>query len=141
MIPNINPETSIPFGYISTHSIRQEIVDEIFTYGENLSFKDALQELQEAIDCLPYQMVHDALKDAAAEALSDAWDADEEIYAFEIDGVKGQTSWLGGALLLVILESPVIANCAPCSPCCPNAGDLDNPGTYQAYGVPEDWRV
>ena len=60
-----------------------------------------------------------------------------------LDGVKYEISWFGGAPLLWSLESPVISKARLCSPCVPNAGDLnslDDDG-YECYGVPEYWRT
>ena len=42
--------------------------------------------------------------------------------------VRLQLGYLGGAPLIWVLESPWVATCARCSPCCPNAGDLNTPG-------------
>lgn len=58
------------------------------------------------------------------------------------EGVKYAISWLGGAPLLWIFESPVLSKARLCSPCVPNAGDLDSldEGGYECYGIPSDWR-
>lgn len=45
----------------------------------------------------------------------------------ESEGVKMRLSSLGGAPLLWILDSPYRATVRLCSPCVPNAGDLDSP--------------
>jgi len=59
-----------------------------------------------------------------------------------LEGVKYEISWLGGAPLLFVLESPVISKAKLCSPCAPNAGDLDSldEDGYECYGIPEYWR-
>ena len=64
---------------------------------------------------------------------------DEPIIEGTNDGVSWRTSWLGGALNLFIFHSPVIVRCSLCSPCVPNAGNLDSLGDYETYGVPLDW--
>lgn len=67
---------------------------------------------------------------------------DEPTIEGTYDGVKYQISWLGGSPLLFVFESPVISRARPCSPCVPNAGDLDNlsDAGVECYGVPDDWR-
>ena len=67
---------------------------------------------------------------------------EEPTIAGTLEGVKYEISWLGGAPLLFVLESPVISKARLCSPCVPNAGDLnslDDVG-YECYGIPEYWR-
>jgi hypothetical protein len=73
---------------------------------------------------------------------NDAYQPDEPIHEGEKDGVKYRTSWLGGALNVWVFESPHTARTVACSPCVPNAGDLDNVGRgdYLCYDVPPDWR-
>ena len=68
---------------------------------------------------------------------------DEPIIAGELDGVKYQTSWLGGALNVWALESPVTGRYTECSPCAPGAGNLDcpDPGGVLTYDMPVDWRI
>lgn len=66
---------------------------------------------------------------------------DEPILAGACEGVRYEISWLGGAPLLWVLESPIISKAKLCSPCCPNAGDLNNldDDGYECYGIPADW--
>jgi hypothetical protein len=40
---------------------------------------------------------------------------------------------------VTVLSSPLVALCAECSPCYPNAGDLDTQGCHEAYALPLDW--
>ena len=68
---------------------------------------------------------------------------EEPIIEFEYEGVKGRTSWLGGALNLWIFESPYTNTFALCSPCVPNVCNLDQPDPdgCVGYDVPPHWRV
>lgn len=74
------------------------------------------------------------------------WDNDSDCEGHEYDytldtdegPVKLQLTWLGGATLIFVLDSPWVVRCARCSPCCPNAGDLDNKGSIMAYCLPPD---
>lgn len=78
---------------------------------------------------------------------------DEPFIEGECEGVKYQISWLGGAPLLWVTEGPIGYANQLCSPCVPNAADLDGgfiPGNsddekrtmtegYMCYVVPKDW--
>ncbi len=105
--------------------------------------------------------------DDAVEAAMDT-DSDEEVStrvfnvldcdigeAFESDGEEGyrledgdeiyELSYLGGApLIWVIKSSRIVYTNSLCSPCCPNAADLDSGLTnedegYECYGIPKEW--
>lgn len=67
---------------------------------------------------------------------------DEPIHEGEYEGVKFRTTWLGGALMVWIFQSPYLTRARLCSPCVPNCGDLDNldPDGEECYDVPPDWR-
>lgn len=69
----------------------------------------------------------------------DEEDYEEAYTEGALDGVHYATCWLGGALNFFILESPVIHKGVPCSPCIPGACNVDQVGTYEGYGVPENW--
>ncbi len=49
----------------------------------------------------------------------------EVAVAYSEDDVDYLLEWLGGAPIVFVLNSPWYTRCQPCSPCCPNAGDLD----------------
>ncbi len=68
---------------------------------------------------------------------------EDPIIEFEYEGVKGRTSWLGGVCNLWIFESPYTNTFALCSPCVPNACNLDQPDHdgYVGYDVPHNWRI
>ena len=78
---------------------------------------------------------------------------EEPIIEGEYEGVKYHISWLGGAPLLWVFEGPVGYCNSLCSPCVPNAGDLDSGFElwddleegdwdgkgFECYVVPRDW--
>ena len=58
-------------------------------------------------------------------------------------GVDYIIDWLGGAPLLWVTKSSHMTYRSPCSPCVPNAIDLDSefdPHGTLGYNVPADWR-
>ena len=81
--------------------------------------------------------------DTRLEPESQDMQIEEPTISGTLDGVKYEISWLGGAPLLWVFESPIISKARLCSPCVPNAGDLDSldDDGYECYGIPEDWRT
>lgn len=154
---NTNQATGIRFGIIGSRNLDSDVVDSLL-YGckaVNISEREAFDDLAknhgwEPIGEPDYTLSSD-LVDAngltASEYLNDIGLDDVEIEVSEpvIQGehqsVHYRSCWLGGALMFWITESPVITHCRPCSPCVPNAGDLDSPDAdgVEAYGVPKDW--
>jgi hypothetical protein len=70
-----------------------------------------------------------------------SFDFSESARLGESDGIKMMLGGLGGAPLLWILDSPYLDTVRLCSPCVPNAGDLDSPdgNGYQCYAPCPDW--
>lgn len=87
------------------------------------------------------------------ERFSDMCQIDEPTYEGEYEGVKYRLSTLGGAYLLWVFEGPLGLGNRLCSPCVPNAVDLDGgfaldtefeegyipDSGYSCYCVPRDW--
>lgn len=69
---------------------------------------------------------HDAFVERYIEEARENIQIDEPIIEGEYDGVKYRISWLGGAPLLWVLEGPIGYVNRLCSPCVPNAADLDS---------------
>jgi len=113
MIPNINPETGIRYGVVSLNSLQDWVWEEFEYKGELLTEVD-----DEAED----------------------W-PEEPAYELEVEDMKLQLGWLGGAPLVWVLKSPHTTRARECSPCVPNAGDLDSldEGGFECYTLPEDW--
>jgi len=94
----------------------------------------------------------DSFIDGEFEKRSQDIDISEPTIEGEYDGVKYRISWLGGAPLVWVLEGPTGYCRSLCSPCVPNAADLDSgfeesPRSeiaealypWQCYVVPADW--
>lgn len=146
---NINVETGVPFGYISTDKLAEGVLDELtYQNGKNLTCEaaekefmaQARREFDDADGKGMYADVNgDFDEDNVLQDFSDKYQGDEEVYAGEQDGVKYQTSWLGGAQNLFVFFSPIIVTCRQCSPCVPHAADIQGFGSYEGYGLPADW--
>lgn len=147
MSANVNPETGIRYGIISAISLDPEIVNQIQCEGRDVRWEDAKRDLEDTIRsaCEGLMSKHDvdAVVDEALDRMNgDQWVDDEPIHEFRIDGVMGQTTWLGGALLVWVFKSTDVGRFELCSPCVPNACSLDSPypGGYEGYDVPGNWR-
>ena len=143
-MPNFNEVTGIRFGIISANSLHPEVIDQM-QQGKDLHYEEVRADLWARVEgvCQGYMSDEDAsdVADLAVENLAQNWQDEEPIHAFDIDGVKGQTTWLGGALLVWVFESPVIDKFNLGSPCVPNAVIISspNPDGFEGYGVPADW--
>lgn len=148
-VVNIDPTTGIRFGVVLAANV-PELFYDIVLYGESLTLQEYLNDVRARLasakragdikDLLAYvdesmtQQLKFPLSPEQTEALCDEIVADfepreEEFeYVFETDlgRVRCLTFYLGGAPHVMIVESPYVAWCRPCSPCVPGAGDLDS---------------
>ncbi len=73
------------------------------------------------------QTAGDLLDDLECGGLWDDHESDCHEYEYDLGYAKVLLSWLGGSPLITVLNSDFVTNCRKCSPCVPNAGDLDSP--------------
>lgn len=151
MNTNTNLETGIRYGTIYLNHLNADTADWLFTDGTNVSEEEAYEEAEIEIRAAVMAEIasgefDDEDNDLEAEVarrmenLDDYFQIDEPYIEGECEGVKYGISWLGGAPLLWVYESPYITKHGLCSPCVPNAGDLESEGEYECYDVPPDWR-
>lgn len=151
---NTHEVTGIPYGIISCNSLDQEWMHELlFVHGKDLSYAAALQEEEDrqraefdaALEVVnTYGVWSNIDNQPEFRANLDNFEPciDEPIVEGECEGVKYRTTWLGGAQMLWVFESPHVGRFAQCSPCVPGAADLDSPDEdgIEGYDVPPDWR-
>ena len=153
---NINRETGIRFGAISGHSLDPDVLnsiqDKVFNLEYDAECRDYLKKLLWSAsliimeDDLTVQQLIDKCEagdiDPELDYFAEDFNCSEPSGTIEHDGLIITFDWLGGAPLIVVNESPFITFANPCSPCVPNAGDLDNldPDGVECYNVPENWR-
>jgi radical SAM superfamily enzyme with C-terminal helix-hairpin-helix motif len=154
--PNFDLETGICYGYISSDSLDQEVVQELM-YGPqavSLSFKEAYAqreaEIQKDLEVLAEEQDEAIRVDWVEEELSKAMAneeihvTDEEIVEGTYEGVHYISSWLGGALHFFITQSLYTSRRELCSMCVPGAGNLNSVESrhgHTTYDVPKDWRA
>ena len=160
MVANIHSETGIPYGVVNGHTVPY-LHEEIFTSGDSTTFAAYKTELADAIRAALAGVVEERTgKESAARildrldfaewaenildsGLNDSLEFEEEEYDHTETTPDGKVSYhlgyLGGAPLVWILESPYVTQAPHCSPCVPNAGDLDNMGSgAYCYCPPPD---
>lgn len=152
LIPNVNPETGVHYGVINANSLDSDILDTMYTHGTDLSYeqakKDIVADIVKTMSNYTSDRHLERLMDTIEELTDNVLEECESHgpYEFEYEGVKGLYSTESNTVM--IFESPVVVSALACSPCYPNAADLDNVVDYgsngynvitYAYGVPLDW--
>jgi hypothetical protein len=134
MLPNTNETTGIRYGVASMNSLADWAWEEFETRGTNLSLESALAEWRSE------NPQADEGSDEEQEFF-DSYQSEEDCYALESEGLKLELGWLGGAALVWVIESPHQTHARQCSPCVPNAGDLDSPDPdgVECYTLPGEW--
>ena len=135
---NRNTRTGKAYGVVSMNSLNDWVWEEFFYNGFNVTYGEALSE---------YLKKHDgALEntDSLTEKFNDEYYGEEENITLETGAPEMLTlelTYLGGAPIVYVIDSPHVVTCSPCSPCCPGAGDLNNKhdGGIEAHDVPADW--
>jgi hypothetical protein len=144
---NFDPETQCHFGTISYHSVSGDALDDVFTQGESLTHKacveQAKSEIRDALKNWVRGTHLDRIVDDTFEAIeddfNDRYEAEDEQFLYERDGYKISNSPL--LVCLFVEKSPYYTYTRHCSPCAPNAGDLDNPinNGLRTYCLGLDW--
>ena len=154
---NIHPVTGIRYGAINGNSLDPDVLYELHDKASEIVFNAyRLDEMKRFANERDHDYADDIQADDLFNSLTDAFgeEFDDFIYAvdenyeydepqaeFEHEGIKVVFSYLGGAPLVIVTESPCIAIAELCSPCVPNAGNLDSkdPDGEECYDVPVDW--
>ena len=158
MLPNMDEKTGIHYGVINANSLDPETLDQIITRGTSayeadfnawaLELRDELDRLCEGakrfVPLAVAQEIREDMRKAEADietAFHESADVndDDSPISFDIEGVVGE--YLRNSNVVMIFKSPVYTCARQCSPCYPNAGDLDTLDEYgfDTYAPPEDW--
>jgi len=151
---NVNLKTGIRYGVIQGNSV-PILMEKIFDNGTDESYarwrldkiqavKAALKELES--DDSDSKLDRIALETFDAMEWGNSYNCDESDYSYEDrQGNQFLLGYLGGApLIWCIKTSAIVRVKALCSPCVPNAGDLDSgivddENGYECYGLPENY--
>ena len=134
---NIENSNGIRFGAISCKSLDYDIAYQIYDIVLDNFRKETEKEILES-----------GYDDELVESLLQELDESEYDYEisgdWEFDGLKGELFFLGGAMTLLITNSPHTTNAPLCSLCVPNAGDIDSSDGvdgFKTYTVPSSWLI
>jgi hypothetical protein len=129
---NFDEKTGIHYGVIAQNSLNSEAFQEVFDRAVDLNFEEYVEGLRcEIRDFLEDKVrekhivsltedVFDVLQDAILESYGGektSWEYSDEDYELQ-DCLETN---------VMVTKSPYYTFCRKCSPCVPNAGDLDNP--------------
>ena len=154
MAANIDPATGVHYGVINASSLDPNVIDMIMD-GDNVTEQAAEEEFRKQINHeiesgrLSADDFGEEMERRLRERSECASEDDYRYVEYDEGGkltLEVQTTWLGGAMLVYVLQSPYLAAAPVCSPCCPNAGNLDEryedgEGGVTCYDVPPDWRL
>lgn len=137
---NTNHNTGIRFGTIYINQLDSDVAHELMfgNHARDLTYAACLEELEAELRAKHEDEVE---FQAAFEREVDVITCDEPTIEGIYEGVKYQVTWLGGAGLLIVMESPHTGMFALCSPCVPNACSIGQEGDYEGYDVPKEWRT
>lgn len=144
-IPNYDSEAKIHFGVISNHSVDTEALSDIYDKGENLSHAEYVVEVKSHIRSAISDVVSrhqldsavDSAFDAIEDEINDSYHGEDEQYLYQQNGYKISNS--PSLVCLFVQLSPYYTYAAACSPCAPNAGDLDKQGSFKSYCLGPEW--
>ena len=119
---NTNTETGVAYGVIYGHN-SPNLLEDIYDYGENLTYQSFIADCPDLPD--------------------DDYMAEEEEFRYtDSAGNEFLLGYLGGAPLIWCILTDKIVHARQCSPCVPDAGDLNSldPYGFACYGVPVSYQ-
>jgi hypothetical protein len=128
-MPNYDEKTGIHYGVISPNALNQDALNDLYTEGTDPHYQDGLKELLSDIEALcDNHGIHFGRVDTGSfvdeytdhyEGCGDGQcDYEDKEYTLHISGDN---------FGIFVIRSPYYTYCRQCSPCAPNAGDLNNP--------------
>jgi hypothetical protein len=130
------------YGVLQANNLDGDVLDQICREGvsaADMAFADALDDAMRALEDFLSPGDIDEVKTLAEELYSQGCCDDDTPITFELEGVRGIYYRNNGTIM--ITKSPCKTLCRQCSPCYPNAGDLDSYDRlgFDTYCPPEDW--
>jgi len=134
MFPNMDVDTGIHYGCISQHSVDLSAMDD--WYDNDAYYDEAKQEITDGIesalsDYLDKEYIEEVIE-AALDRFNESYQNDEP--AYYIEDTEYVATYSNSLCCWIIEKSPYYTYCKVCSPCVPNAGDLDSPV------IPDDYK-
>ncbi len=152
-IPNFDAQTGCHYGVISYHSVNQDALQDVFDSGENLSYQYAVDQVKASLKSALSDYFNDSswngkpsdladavesAFDAIQDGFNDGYQGEDEQFEYTKDGYRISNS--PSLVCLFIERSEYYTYARGCSPCAPNAGDLDNTdGDIKTYCLGHSW--
>ncbi len=150
---NMDPRTGIRYTIFSANELDTDLFADLWMHGTNVSEAAAdreeiarqRSEWEDECERLSVAALEEGTDLVLDDFEPDLDNFDPQIEEPTIEGVyEGVTyiiSYLGGAPIVWIIESPLIGHFYLCSPCCPGAcnGGSRNSKGLMGYDVPPDW--
>lgn len=165
MIANVNSTTGIAYGYINANNVNNEVLHSIFINGIDarrlecdIDFATSFGFVQpDKNDGELYSVYLARVQDTLLDFLNEKQDESPDFLGMVESHDEEFEDYTGDIHVATIDDTTVIYNtdnntiCVmdsttvgkyfACSPCCPNAGDLDSAGgDVKTYDVPASWR-
>ena len=139
---NQDPETGVRYGVISQNSLDEYALEDIFQNGEDLDYLEARAEMEKELRA-KYFGKNAHLVERELERWSDYGygSGDSPTYRYETEENGEKIVVQTSESYLWVFKGPVV-KARLCSPCYPNAGNLDEideENGYETYGLPKDW--
>lgn len=156
-VVNVDPATGIRFGfgYVNENIPLELVAEEWATFENNVSFKAARQEVEDLLkDALEFNKLHayfsEGYLDGIVENMLDHWASEYEendvVYEYVTYADEAKTQpvtvieYHSADNSYVVKKSPYFTYRGLCSPCAPNGGQLETPGSFKTYCLsPEDF--
>lgn len=124
MLSNYDKDIGIHYGAISQNSLCIEAMEN--WYDHDALYDELLIEVTQIIQRLSeIADISEEMKEDILMSFNDNYQNDEPQFYYE--DLEYKTEYSHSLNCWIILKSPFYTYCKPCSPCVPNAGDLDNP--------------
>jgi hypothetical protein len=130
-MPNYDEKTGIHYGVISPHSISGFALDDLYTKGTDPYYESGKKEITDKIRAVLDEYGFSIGQ--IDEVLDPVIDIYNETYQSDGSGIMDYSDKdydlhiSGDNFGIFVMRSPYYTFCRQCSPCAPNAGDLDNP--------------
>jgi hypothetical protein len=145
MFPNMNFETGIHFGCISQHTLDPDALMGLIDDSADVLYDNASDEFESdlktaiedgnVLECLKNNYMDESLVDEEFDTIVDEWcqSYQNDCHQFYYTDEEYEMDFSDDMNCIIILRSPYYTYCRGCSPCVPNAGDLDCPVTPDDY--------
>jgi len=145
MFPNMNLETGIHFGCISQNTLDTDALMGLIDNSADVLYDSASDEFKEdlktaieektILELLTNNYMDESLVDEEYDTIVEEWcqGYQNDYHQWYYQDEEYEMDFSEDMNCIIILKSPYYTYCRGCSPCVPNAGDLDEPVTPEDY--------